>query len=318
LRTISRPNTATSVAAFLALASSLAACRPAVRPQTPEAPTVPASTTAAPTATPTAWILVGADTSPEVQEAVSVWGEARGLEVRVEPIDGQPQGVPPGLQAVVGMEPGIRGVHDRWSAADIVIVVVNPVSLGPGERTSVIGPTVSYEHAGFLAGMAAGLATSSGGVGLTPGGGEAAETFALGFEEGVRYACPKCRLEQVPVPARPPFGVDVVGIGPDPDPLGDEEVGGVPWLIVTGDAELGGWGDRLTARVRESPEALVGPAIERLLNGSPGEAWAYTAENGGLRVEVVDGRAISPGRERLLREAEARLASGLLVIGGGV
>jgi hypothetical protein len=92
----------------------------------------------------------------------------------------------------------------------------------------------------------------------------------------------------------------------------------VPWLIVTGDAELGGWGDRLTARVRESPEALVGPAIERLLNGSPGEAWAYTAENGGLRVEVVDGRAISPGRERLLREAEARLASGLLVIGGGV
>lgn len=317
LRTISRPNTGTSVAAFLVLASSLAACRPAVRPQTPEAPTVPASTTAAPTATPTAWLLVGGGTPPEVQEAVSVWGNSNGLVVRVEPLAGQPQAVPAGLRAVVGNETEVLAVYDRWSQADISFVVLDPVSLGPSDKTSVIGPTVSYDHAGFLAGMAAGLATSFGGVGLSPGGGEANEAFAAGFEEGVRYACPKCRVEHVPEPMRPPFGVDVVGIAPDPVSLGGDEAIGAPWLIVIGDPEMGSWVNRLAARIREAPEMLVGPAIEHLLDGSPGEMWAYTGENGGLRVEVVDRRAISPGRERLLREAEARLASGVLVIGGG-
>jgi len=68
--------------------------------------------------------------------------------------------------------------------------------------------------------------------------------------------------------------------------------------------------------VRTAPEALVGPALSRLAAGAPGEAWVFAASGGGLVTEV-DPRAISPGRERLLREAEASLAEGWLIVGGG-
>jgi hypothetical protein len=90
---------------------------------------------------------------------------------------------------------------------------------------------------------------------------------------------------------------------------------GAPWLVVL-EAAPDGWGERVAAVVRTAPEALVGQALGQLAEGTPGAAWDFAALHGGLVTEV-DPRAISPGRERLLREAEARLAEGSLVVGGG-
>jgi len=72
----------------------------------------------------------------------------------------------------------------------------------------------------------------------------------------------------------------------------------------------------VAARVRVAPEVILGAALEQLWEGEPGEVWPFDAGDGGLVTEV-NPQAISPGRERLLREAEARLASGMLAVGGG-
>jgi hypothetical protein len=217
----------------------------------------------------------------------------------------------------VGNEPEIAAVHGPWSATEVTFIVLDPASLGPSEKTSVIGPGWRFDQAGFLAGVAAGLATGFGGVGWAPVDGGPAEDFAAGFVEGVRYACPKCRIEPVSDPARPPFAVDVVGLAPGFPLLEVEDPTQAPWLIVVGEVAPGSWETRVAARLRSAPESLVGQAIEHLLDGSPGEAWVYGAENGGLKLDVLDSGAISPGRERLLREAEGRLASGMLMVGGG-
>jgi hypothetical protein len=56
--------------------------------------------------------------------------------------------------------------------------------------------------------------------------------------------------------------------------------------------------------------------MEGLWDGEPGRAWDFAAGTASLVTEV-DSRAVSPGRERLLREAEKGLAEGWLVVGGG-
>ena len=310
-----RASSAIIVATVLTLVPSLVACRASAATGTSSLPT--ARPTAAATVTPAPWILIGSEVETRIVDAVISWAETRSLATRLQPLEGQPPAPPPGLRAVVGSEKEILVFHDAWSKAGIVSVVLDPNSLGPDETTSVIGPVPRFDQAGFLAGVAAGLATSAGGVGLTPGTGEGAEAFVVGFDEGLRYACPKCRWEPVSEPARPPFGVDVVAISPNSDPVAEVPREGAPWLIVTGDADLGAWADRVAARVRTVPEALVASALERLLDGSSGEEWRYAADNGGLRVEILNPEAISPGRERLLREAETLLASGFLVVPGG-
>ena len=291
------------------------ACRASAATGTVSSPT--ARPTAAATVTPAPWILIGSEVETRIEDALISWADSRGVATRLQPLEGQPPAPPPGLRAVVGNEKEILVFHDAWSEAGILTVVLDPNSLGPDETTSVIGPALRFDQAGFLAGVAAGLATSAGGVGLTPGTGAGAEAFVVGFDEGLRYACPKCRWESVSEPARPPFGVDVVAISPNSNPVTEVPKEGAPWLIVIEDADLGEWTARAAAQVRTVPEALVASALARLLGGSSGEGWTYAADNGGLRVDILNPEAISPGRERLLREAESLLASGFLVVPGG-
>jgi hypothetical protein len=55
--------------------------------------------------------------------------------------------------------------------------------------------------------------------------------------------------------------------------------------------------------------------MQAVWDGEAGRAWDFAAATGSLVTEI-DSRAISPGRERLLREAEASLRDGYLVVGG--
>jgi hypothetical protein len=259
------------------------------------------------------WVLVDAGLPPEVQEAVAAWSASVDQEAEARAVAGLPGDVPPGLWAVIGLEQNLVSLDRAWSESPVVFVVLDPSSLAAGERTSTLGPDLAYDQAGFLAGVAAGLATQTGVVGITPAAVEAGG-WRMGFEEGLLYSCPKCQLQAVTDPGQPTFAMDVIGIAPGAESAPGEPVEGAPWLVVFEEAP-DAWADRVAARVRSAPEALVGPALRRLAEGTPGEVWVFAATDGGLTIEV-DPRAISPGRERLLREAETSLAAGRLVVGG--
>jgi len=294
--------------------AGLAACRSATPPETPAPPTVPPAVAVTTTPTAAPWVLVDAGLSPAIQEAVMTWSASAGQETEVRSLTGVQTEPPPGAWAVVGLEENLVSIDQGWLRTQVVFVVLDPLSLSASETTSTLGPGLAYDQAGFLAGAAAGLATRSGLIGLLPGASEAGG-WRIGFEEGLLYSCPKCQLASVSDPARPAFAMDVIGIPPDTDLAPAESAADAPWLVVFEETP-DGWADRVAARVRTAPEALVGPALSRLATGAPGEAWVFAASGGGLVTEV-DPRAISPGRERLLREAEASLAEGWLVVGGG-
>lgn len=272
--------------------------------------TAPAAASAAP------WALVDTGVPEAAQEAASSISTGA-FEVRVEPLAGVSGEPPAGLWAVVGQETALLDTYDDWSRRGIAFVVLDPSSLTAGEKTSTLGPELAHDEAGFLAGVAAGLASQTGLVGLLPGVERPeVDDYRAGFAEGLLYTCPKCRLEDVADPSRPTFGMDVVGVPPWSEWPAAEPEAGVPWLVVFGEPPSGAWAERVAARVNTAPEAITVPALTDLWEGSEGETWVFTASDGGL-MTFVDPRAISPGRERLLREAEAALADGWLVVGGG-
>lgn len=296
---------------ILAAAVAVVACgRPA---PTTVVPTEPAPATAVVPIEPTPfpWILIGEGVDSAVVDAVSGWAADMGMDAQV----GSPGAVDPdGLMAAVGAEAELASVADAWSDEGVLLVLLEPAMMRPGPIVSTIGPETRLDQAGFLAGLAAGYATKFGGVGLV--GGDDGSAFASGFGEGLRYACPRCRLESVSDPAAVPFGVDVLVVPPATDvPTGQAGPGEV-WLVLTGSAAPEA-SQPVAARVALVPETLVLAALEALTNGEAGHAWEYGAENGGLQITELDPEAISPGRERLMREAELGLRLGQLVVGGG-
>ncbi|HMK09911.1 MAG TPA: hypothetical protein VK449_12855 [Anaerolineales bacterium] len=289
---------------------TLAACG-APRPQASPVPAtaIPVATAAATSGPP--WLLLDAAVAPEVRQAVQAWASQTGLEVREADLR-QAERQPPGdLWGVVGEEESLASLPAAWSGGSIVRVVVDPVRLASDARTSTLGPEVAEDEAGFLMGAAAGLATGTGLVGVVGAG--QGEAWREGFEEGLRYSCPKCRLDTLAEPSQAGFGTDVVAVAPG---TAVEAEGTAPWLVVFDDPAFAAAGGRVAARVRKAPEGIVAPALGRLWGGASGEAWAFSVEDGGLVTEV-DAQAISPGRERLLREAEQNLAAGWLTVGGG-
>jgi hypothetical protein len=220
------------------------------------------------------------------------------------------------LWAIVGGEPWLASLHDRWAGEKFVFVVVEPESISADARTSTLGPDVRQDQAGFLAGVAAGLASQTWDVGVPSGGGrDDFGAYLSGFTQGLRYACPRCRLDPVTDVGQPSFGIDVIGVPPSFDLAADEDAGG-PWLVIAGEAPNAGESSRVAAQVRRAPEVLVGEALQRLWQGAAGEAWTFAADNSSLRTEI-NPEAISPGRARWLRDAEQRLADGRLVVNTG-
>ncbi len=293
---------------------SMAACQ---APAATMLPTQQPLATPAPSPTPIPWLLLGDGIPDDVvleAEAVAI---AAGLEVRRQPIP-VVSIVPPGLTVVVAQAAEVAPVEEAWSRAGIWLLVLGVSSSQPGDRLSILNPEPLRDQEGFLAGVAAGLASSSLGVGLEHGdGSESAEAFRVGFWEGVRYACARCRLEPVDNSALPPFGVDVVGLPPGSTVAETAPPDGAPWIVVASGVPPGGWASRRVVELSVSSAEVVAAALQALLDGAPGSMWTPSVENRGLGIGWVNPQALSPGRERLLRQAEDRLAQGLLVVGGG-
>lgn len=310
------PPTARRTAAIAGLSAlGLLGCQATAVAPTPTASVVPSPF---PSPTPAPWLLLGSEAAGQVRAAVEGIALQSGLSVRVEDLS-DPGEVPPGgLAALVGTQAELEPILKSWPLSSMSVVVLQATDLQASGRVSVVDFDWRHDQEGFLAGAGAGLATAFGAVGLVPGDGSAAaEEFGAGFAEGVRYTCPRCRLEVVQDLARPPFGVDVVGLPPGAPLPGAPPAENAVWIVAAASVESGPWRRRQAAELEVDLEVVVAAALEALLAGGDGRAWVPAVENGGLRMGAVDPAAISPGRERLLREAEARLAGGLLTLGGG-
>lgn len=202
------------------------------------------------------------------------------------------------------------------------VVLLEAGEISPGPRLSTVGePGARHDQAGFLAGVMVGLAGETGWVGLVEEtGGPFAAIYKGGFEHGLRYGCPKCRLVSLLASEATADGFRVQGVEVvfvPPGPLAAEvaarlAAGGL-WLVWIGDNPIEN--AMLAGRVVFAPDDLVLAALESLVAGEPGAAWPYSIENGGILLADVDPEAISPGRQRRLHEAYDAVAAGNLDIG---
>lgn len=179
---------------------------------TPSAP--PPSETAPPTAAPVAvGYLAEADGALEavVQQAAQGygWTYERALEPSPEALD---RLIESGADVIV-LEAalGQRALEIAPAYPQVYFIFISPVEAGPGAAAPAAdwpanvlflgGPGSRLDQAGFLAGLAAGFATATDrvaavGEAVTPTG----RSYRNGFQSGVRYSCPKCRIDFVDWP----------------------------------------------------------------------------------------------------------------------
>jgi basic membrane lipoprotein Med (substrate-binding protein (PBP1-ABC) superfamily) len=220
----------------------------------------------------------------------------------------------------VGDHFGGRAVQISQEVAPLVLVEAEGVE--PGPRLSTTGGTgVRHDQAGFLAGVMVGLGGASGWVGLVEEtGGPQEALYRAGFEAGVRYGCPKCRLITTTAGEAAPDSLRVQGVeflfvipGPAAGEAAAQLAAGelqVVWVGELPTPEL-----QVAGQVVFAAEPLIEQALEGLLAGQAGMAWSYAIENGGIRLGEIDPDALSPGRQRLLQEAYEAVAAGRLDLG---
>lgn len=194
-----------------------------------------------------------------------------------------------------------------------------------------------HDQAGFLAGMAAGFATETQRVAAftlptTPEG----LKYRNGFVSGVRYACPKCRIDLVDLPDSQSAlfagdeAVKYVALGADVVFAKADEAGGVALFAA---ADSGAWAigsgrypndapppeaARLIASVYVEAEAALAEALRAYLAGQPRSGVEpLSLTNGGLGLTIYPNAdaALSPLDRRDIEAARARLADGSLETG---
>jgi len=313
--------------ASLLLLAALAGCAPNARPASTESrPTEFPSPTPGPTATPTPSLLLIAAPEGFASNELAAWAADQGWGV----LTADPEGASAivgetrvDLQAIVSFGEHFGGRATQIAVEVAPVVLVEAGQIEPGPRLSTVGePGGRHDQAGFLAGVMVGLAGQTAGwVGLVEGtGGPLEPVYRGGFEAGLRYGCPKCRLvtstaSEATADGFQAQGVQVVFVipGPAAAEAGLRLAEGGLWLVWVGDlptADL-----RVAGRVVFAVEGLIQQALEALLAGQSGVAWPYAIENGGIRLGEVDPQAISPGRQRLLLEAYEAVAVGQLELG---
>jgi basic membrane lipoprotein Med (substrate-binding protein (PBP1-ABC) superfamily) len=168
-----------------------------------------------------------------------------------------------------------------------------------------------------------GLASQTEWVGLVSESGSPLEgAHVAGFDQGMRYACPKCRIvrltaSEASVDGFRGKGVDVVFPVPGPETVRiASEVGAAGiWIVWIGEVPSEVPAASVAGRVAFELESLILAALDDLVAGRPGAAWPFAIENGGLYLADLNDEAISPGRQRLVQEAYDSVASGELDIG---
>jgi basic membrane lipoprotein Med (substrate-binding protein (PBP1-ABC) superfamily) len=266
-------------------------------------------------------VLLIAEGDPPLAASLRVWAETHSWQLMLAG--------PQGAEALMS-DPQIEVKAVVSLNVPFTVETVTPVVLvevdgaSPQANVSTVGePGGRHDEAGFLAGVIVGLTSQTQWVGLVTESGSALEPQLLeGFDQGLRYGCPKCRLVQFPaseasVDGFRAQGVDVVF--PVPGPSTAEvaaELGAAGlWIVWIGNPPESLPTASMAGRINLELEPLILAALEALLNGDAGSAWPYAIHNGGLVLAQLNDEAISPGRQRLVWEAYDSVATGELVIG---
>jgi hypothetical protein len=259
----------------------------------------------------------------EVAAAVRVWAERAGWTVREGPEDDLSEKLALGELAFV-VSRGMAGWAADPAFVDAGVKGVDVDSdVAPQQHLSVIGRTgLRWEEAGFLAGGLGGFTGAGKAVGMSTSADEDGLSALLaGFDQGVRYACPKCDVLTQDGDAFDPdelirSGVDGVFVTPgdSAEETARRAAEAGLWIIWLGEVPADLPADRLAGRVRLAPEALVGTALQSLVDGGTGQSWSYSVETESLLLADLHPEAISPGKQRLALEAWEKLQQGLLQV----
>jgi len=260
-----------------------------------------------------------------VQEETRRWAEARGLSFIVGPPSGvTPSSVAGGLDWVVSLHQAAWAEDPAFVEAGVRGVVVDPTGTPSSPFISTIGASdASWKEAGFLAGVMTGLIGDSQVAGVVADDEQWGGDLAAGFEQGLRYTCPRCRqvrAEGASLDVREFVRQGIEGVFVAPGGRAGElaavlKEGGL-WVVWVGDLPTEAIQERLAGRVVLEPAALVAQALDALAAGEGGQRWPYSVGTGGMALGDVNSQAISPGRQRLADEAEQKLASGALDLDG--
>jgi hypothetical protein len=303
------------------LSAALAFCSPEVdSTSSATTPTSPSTEAPIPTATlqPQVIILIESDMESSAGEA-SVIAEEAGWHVTVQALI--PSDYEPGERQTILVD-FIRTSEAELAAlaaSGVAVVAVGRDDLQATDQMTVIDEGGNRsDQMGFLAGVLTGYATRTQRVGVIESSSSlGAEILDSGFENGLRYVCPRCRIFRLLAPetsadAFRVSGVDVVFALPGDDSLGslaamaDDGL----WTIQVGTAT------EATGSVRVKPDRLVAEALMLMMQGEPGQQLRLTVSNGGIEIADLDPEAFSPGR--LLRVAEALEAMKAGLLGTGV
>ncbi|HET7011503.1 MAG TPA: hypothetical protein VFI11_12080 [Anaerolineales bacterium] len=284
---------------------------------------LPASTIApSPTRAPTTILFVVEGVPANAAEAARTWAAESGLSVADGTQDELMASIQQGGRAYVLAAGDTSWLSGIDAESELRAVVIDPEGAlsQPGVST-MGGAAVRWDQAGFLAGVVAGHTADSGAVGWLTDESQAAPGFNQGFEQGLAYACPRCRLVHQ---AQAGFdgsafasqGVDVVALTPGSGAAEAAaraaEIG--LWFAWVGGLPEGLAPDRLAGQIRFAPEALVVQAFQALADGQGGQTWSYSVESGSLLLADLNDQAISPGKQRLAQEAWDKLARGELQV----
>ncbi|MEX0787747.1 MAG: BMP family ABC transporter substrate-binding protein [Anaerolineales bacterium] len=277
-----------------------------------------------PSAEPQLVFLTGRVADP-LQAPLSEWANGKGWQLTplaVEQMGGSWVS-DPNVRAAVGYEsdgfPPVGAVGRAWPA-----VVLEASTTTPGGRIHIVGtPGERRDEAAFLVGVLAGLVSRTGWIGVIHStGGPHAAVDEAGFQAGIRYSCPICRVltwapGEITTDALRANTIDVLYALPGPAAAdGLAPAAGVDlWQV---------WLETLPGAIPADHVAggiafdLRGPtlrALEAVAGGEGGAAWPYSAALEGLALVNPNSAALLLGHRRIFDEAWRGLADGSLTIG---
>lgn len=304
------------------LSAALAFCSPG-GDSTPSEPALVQTPSERPSATPTLQpeviIVSASDTEPGVAEVSAIAEEASWRASLRASIPGS---FDPGARQTILVDFNQTNAAElaALAARGVGVIAIGRDDLQATEQMTVIDAGAArQDQAGFLAGVLTAFATRTQRVGvIQSAGGAGGGSLSRGFDNGLRYICPRCNVmrllaSEANLNTFRANGVDVIFAFPGDDSitaLGELADEGL-WTIQIG-AEV-----ETAGSVRFTPSVLVGEALRLMIQGEPGKQIALTVSNGGIEIVELDQEVFSPGRlSRILETLEA-MKAGLLETGVG-
>ena len=203
-----------------------------------------------------------------MQAAARAWAESRALTFVVGPANEVTHlQMADGLAFAVSLHDAEWAREPAFAEAGVRGVTVDPLVPVSSRLVSEIAASLeTWEEAGFLGGVLVGLigdGQAAGFVGASQDT-EQASALAAGFDQGLRYACPRCLEvrqdgDSLEVAEFVREGAEGVFVAPG-DQAAEASLAAADaglWIVWVGEAPAELSADRLAATIRQDPAALL-------------------------------------------------------------